>query len=117
MVRKWIDWLWLLYLPLNTAAYGFWKSWRDILKKIFNYIKYLISQILELCGHEESWSLDDAKNGGNFLSAIKLVAQYDTLSEKHHKHAQETKICFLFVTRNSKWIHPLTCSHYKQTIY
>jgi len=49
----------------------------------------VISQNLALRGHEESLSLDEHINGGNFLSVLKLVTQYDTLLEKHFQYAQE----------------------------
>jgi len=40
-------------------------------------------------GHKESLSLDEHKSGGNVLSLIKLVAQYDSLLEKHPQRAQK----------------------------
>jgi len=78
------------------------------LKRIIDCIEYLIFQNLRLGGHEESLRLDDHKNGGNFISVPKLVAQYNTLMEKHH-NAQENpfSVSYLSPTIQNEFIHLL----------
>lgn len=65
------------------------QRWRDILKRILTCVKFLVSQNLALREHEEHLLKDEDKNVGNFLSVIKLVAQFDPLLEKHLQHARE----------------------------
>lgn len=49
----------------------------------------MVSQNLALLGHEENLSSDEDKNTGNFLSLIKLIAQYDSLLAMHLQRAKE----------------------------
>ena len=88
------------------------KRWRDILKRILDCIKYLVSQNLALRGHEESMSSDEHFNNGNFLSVIKLVAQYDTVLEKHLQNAQENprSVSYLSPTIQNEFIHLLAAT-------
>jgi len=66
-------------------------------------------QNLTLRGHEESLSLDEHKDVGNFLSVIKLVVQYDTVLEKHLQPAQENRgsVSYLSSAIQSEFIHLL----------
>ncbi len=79
------------------------------LKKNRDCIKYLVSQNLALRGHEESLSLDEHINSGNFLSVIKLVAKYDTVLEKHLQNAQENprSVSYLSPKIQNEFIHLL----------
>ena len=55
-------------------------KWRNILKRLLDYIKYLAAQNLALRGHAES--LTKNENLGNFLSLVELLAKCDpTLNE------------------------------------
>lgn len=65
------------------------QRWRDVLKRVLSCIKFLASQHLALRGHIESLSNEEATNAGNFLSLLKLVAQYDPVLANHLKHATE----------------------------
>ncbi len=65
------------------------QRWRDILKRVLSCIKFLASQNLALRGHNESLTNEDATNAGNFLSLVKLIAQYDPVLANHLKHATE----------------------------
>ena len=83
------------------------------MKRILDCINYLVSQNLALRGHEESLSLDEHKNGGNFLSVIKLVAKYDTLLVlKHLQGAQENprSVSYLSPTIQNEFIHLLAAT-------
>ena len=68
------------------------KNWRDILKRILNCIKFLVSKHFALRGHESHLHKDEDKNVGNFLSVIKFVAQYDPLLEKNNNYNMSEKI-------------------------
>ena len=85
------------------------QRWRDILKRILSCIKFLVSQNLALRGHEEHLHKDEDTNVGNFLSVIKLVAQYDPLLEKHLQHVRENpaSISYLSPEIQNEFIHLL----------
>ncbi|GLV33410.1 hypothetical protein CBL_21209, partial [Carabus blaptoides fortunei] len=71
--------------------------------------KFLVSQNLALRGDEKHLRKDEDKNVGNFLSVIKLVAQYDPLLEKHLNHARENpgSLSYLSPEIQNEFIHPI----------
>jgi hypothetical protein len=85
------------------------QRWRDILQRILTCIKFLVWQNLALRGHEENLSHEN-KNIGNFLSLIKLIAQYDPLLAKHLQHAQENpgSVSYLSPEIQNEFIHLLS---------
>ena len=59
------------------------QHWRNILNRILSCIKVLASQNMALRGHKEKLSTaDEGANIGNFLSLMKLLAEYDLLTAK-----------------------------------
>lgn len=85
------------------------QRWRDILQRILTCIKFLVSQNLALRGHEENLRAAEDRNVGNFLSVIKLVAQYDPLLSKHLQHGRENpgSVSYLSPEIQNEFIHIL----------
>jgi hypothetical protein len=68
------------------------QKWREVLKRIVACIKFLASQNLALRGHCESLAEHDNTecfNIGNFLTTMKLIAQFDPLLSNHLQHAMD----------------------------
>ncbi|KAL3832338.1 hypothetical protein ACJMK2_023990 [Sinanodonta woodiana] len=55
-------------------------KWREILKRVIDIIKHLVSQSLALRGHVETL---DSDSPGNCLATLKLVPSYDTVMAWH----------------------------------
>ncbi|KAJ6660909.1 hypothetical protein lerEdw1_017066 [Lerista edwardsae] len=56
------------------------QRWRDILTRIIDCIKFLVTQNLALRGHREILQLHTVSNAENFLALLKLLAGYDLLA-------------------------------------
>ena len=62
--------------------------WRNVPKRVIDCIKYLVSQNLALRGHVEVLTACNDEKIGNFLSIIKLIAEYHPILRNHLSHAE-----------------------------
>ena len=63
--------------------------WREVLIRLLNCIKYLVTQNLAFCGYIDNLDTAACTNVGNFLSLLNLLAQYDPLLKSHLEHVRQ----------------------------
>ncbi|XP_065653026.1 uncharacterized protein LOC136080337 [Hydra vulgaris] len=65
------------------------KHWREVLKRIFNVIKYLAEHNIAFRG---SNSKIYERNNGNFLGLIEMLATFDPVFQEHVRRIQSSEI-------------------------
>lgn len=77
------------------------ERWKEILKRVAATVRFLAKNSLSFRGHREQL---DEKNPGNFLSAVKFLAEFDPVIKSHLENMKPGRVHYLSPTIQNEFI-------------
>lgn len=78
------------------------QRWKEILKRVAAAVRFLTKSSLSLRGHREQL---DEKNPGNFVSALKFLAEFDPIIKSHLENMKPGRVHYLSPTIQNEFIN------------